>query len=75
MKGKIILIVLLVVFVLIQLIPVNKPEAIEVNKNDLIANNQIPANVEKILKTSCYDCHSNQTVYPWYAYVKKVKAI
>jgi len=19
------------------------------------------------MKTSCYDCHSNHTVYPWYA--------
>ena len=25
--------------------------------------------VQAILKTSCYDCHSNQTDYPWYAYV------
>ena len=22
--------------------------------------------VKELLKTSCYDCHSNQTVYPWY---------
>jgi len=26
--------------------------------------------VLKILKTSCYDCHSNNTKYPWYAYVQ-----
>ncbi|HBR52918.1 MAG TPA: cytochrome C [Flavobacteriaceae bacterium] len=23
--------------------------------------------VAEILKTNCYDCHSNQTQYPWYA--------
>lgn len=28
--------------------------------------------VEAILKTACYDCHSNQTHYPWYAEVAPV---
>jgi hypothetical protein len=26
----------------------------------------VPADVQQILKTSCYDCHSNNTQYPWY---------
>jgi hypothetical protein len=26
-----------------------------------------PENVMKILKRSCYDCHSNETVWPWYS--------
>ena len=26
-------------------------------------------NAEAIAKRSCYDCHSNQTVWPWYAYI------
>lgn len=25
-----------------------------------------PENVHKILKTTCFDCHSNVTRYPWY---------
>ena len=25
-----------------------------------------------ILKTNCYDCHSNHTVYPWYAEIAPV---
>ena len=28
--------------------------------------------VAAILKTSCYDCHSNKTQYPWYAEVAPV---
>jgi hypothetical protein len=28
--------------------------------------------VKKILETSCYDCHSNTTHYPWYAEVMPV---
>lgn len=26
-----------------------------------------PAEVEAILRRSCYDCHSNETKWPWYA--------
>jgi hypothetical protein len=26
--------------------------------------------VQKTLETSCFDCHSNSTVYPWYASVQ-----
>ncbi len=29
-----------------------------------------PANVSTILKTSCYDCHSNNTLYPWYSFIQ-----
>ena len=28
-----------------------------------------PAEVDAILRTSCYDCHSNETVWPWHAKV------
>ena len=26
-------------------------------------------NAEAIAKRACYDCHSNQTVWPWYSYI------
>ena len=32
---------------------------------DLVA----PPEVKQILKNSCYDCHSNQTRWPWYSAV------
>jgi hypothetical protein len=28
-----------------------------------------PVEVMSILRRSCYDCHSNETVWPWYSYV------
>lgn len=31
-----------------------------------------PAHVKAILKASCYDCHSNETVWPWYSKVAPV---
>lgn len=69
---KIILIVLLVVLIIIQFIrPVE-------NKNEEIAQHQItaaypvPDNIMKNLKVSCYDCHSNTTVYPFYWKIQPV---
>ena len=32
----------------------------------------IPAKVQALLKTACYDCHSNNTAYPWYANVEPI---
>jgi hypothetical protein len=32
----------------------------------------VPSDVEKILETSCVDCHSNKTQYPWYAEIQPV---
>jgi signal recognition particle subunit SEC65 len=43
--------------------------------NDLIAANELSQNIAKILKTSCYDCHSKQTVYPWYSNVVPVSCL
>lgn len=30
----------------------------------------VPENVQAALKTSCYDCHSNNTRYPWYSFIQ-----
>ncbi len=31
-----------------------------------------PASIRGIIERACYDCHSNQTKWPWYAYVAPV---
>ena len=35
----------------------------------LEASNDLPGDVKRVLKRSCYDCHSHETVYPWYSNV------
>ena len=30
----------------------------------------VPVKVQQILQKSCYDCHSNNTYYPWYSYLQ-----
>ncbi len=69
---KIILIGIVVIIIGIQFIPANRPANSEDLSQDLITNNQIPENIQKILKNACYDCHSEQTEYRWYAYVAPV---
>ena len=29
----------------------------------------VPPGVREILRTSCYDCHSNETRWPWYSHL------
>ena len=29
----------------------------------------VPSEIDAILRRACYDCHSNETQWPWYSYV------
>jgi len=40
--------------------------------NDISKKYQVPDTVQAILKTSCYDCHSNHTEYPWYNNIQPI---
>jgi uncharacterized membrane protein len=33
----------------------------------------VPSKVQTILQTSCFDCHSNNTKYPWYSYIQPAR--
>ena len=62
--------ILLVAFIVIQFFRPAKNNAEGISSNDISKIYAIPADVQSILKTSCYDCHSNNTVYPWYAEIQ-----
>lgn len=32
----------------------------------------MPKEIHTLLQKKCYDCHSNNTAYPWYSYVQPV---
>ena len=68
-------IVILVALVGIQFIPadVNKQEVI--SSSDIRNVYDVPDNVMNILENSCYDCHSNNTNYPWYSLVQPIRLI
>ena len=61
---------MLAVFILIQFIQPARNKSSEILSTDLTKTFRPPAKVQSILKTACYDCHSNNTNYPWYARVQ-----
>ena len=63
---KILFVLLLLAFVAIQFVPV-------VRSNPPVEDDiRTPKEVDAILRRSCYDCHSNETRWPWYSYVAPV---
>jgi hypothetical protein len=66
---KIIAIVLVIGFIAIQFYRPDRTNPPIVQAETLEATTQVPENIQAILKRSCNDCHSNQTVYPWYSNV------
>jgi hypothetical protein len=68
---KPILLGLLAIFLLAQFIRPAKNLSNDL-ANDISKKYPIPDSVQAILKIACNDCHSNYTVYPWYAEVQPV---
>jgi len=68
---KILLIILAIIvagFITIQFFQPEKNQS-EVTTDAIFFQMQVPETVKKYLVDGCYDCHSNQTRYPWYSRV------
>ena len=64
----------LIIFLLMQLYqPARNKSYVQVNTSEFTTVYQVPKNVETILRTSCYDCHSNNTNYPLYSYIQPAR--
>ncbi len=57
-------------FVGIQFIPANLNQSNETPQEDIIDFYKAPNEVATLLRTSCYDCHSNNTNYQWFNKIK-----
>ena len=66
MIGWLAVLVVAIVLV-IQVIPVERNVSTVPPGQSFERTQKVPANVAAILKVSCYDCHSNNTRYPWYS--------
>lgn len=71
LSTKIIL-AILAVLLIIQVIRPAKNQGEIYTENHISKLVDVPADVDQILKTSCYDCHSNNTHYPWYTNIQPV---
>jgi hypothetical protein len=69
---KYILAALLVILVALQFFGPEAPETREDNPGDLLAVEQVDAEIAGLLRNACYDCHSMETKYPWYAGIAPV---
>jgi hypothetical protein len=67
---KIIVVVLFIGFVVIQFIRPDMTNPPVVAEQTLEASVQVPENVAAILKRSCADCHTNNTIFPWYSKIQ-----
>jgi hypothetical protein len=65
-RTKRILIILVVVLAGLQFIPLDRSNPSE--KGQFAA----PAELERALRRACYDCHSNETRWRWYAWIAPI---
>ncbi len=69
-RTKKILLALLIVFIAIQFIQPAHNKAVQVLPTDFAKVFVVPNNVQSVLQNACYDCHSNNTNYPWYSNIQ-----
>lgn len=62
-RGRRVLVGLVLALVAAQLVPIDRTNP------PVRANVDAPRDVEVILRRACYDCHSNETRWPWYSRV------
>ena len=67
---KKILLGLLLVLLGLQFIRPEKNLSSTTPKTDLLALHPAPAEIRQMLAVGCYDCHSDNTRYPWYAEIQ-----
>ena len=63
---------LLIIFVISQLFSPEKNEGDLSTIPDFISETNPSDEVLKVLKESCFDCHTNRTRYPWYSKITPV---
>jgi hypothetical protein len=70
--AKKILIGLLVIVLLMQVMQPTKNQSDTPSENDISKVYALPAGVHETFVKKCYDCHSNNTQYPWYVHIQPI---
>ena len=61
---------MLIIFIVFQFIQPVRNKSGQVLSTDFKRVYAVPANVQAVLQNACYDCHSNNTSYPWYSNIQ-----
>ena len=71
---KKILIIGLFIFLLMQLYqPARNKDDGDVLPSHIMKLYHVPDSIQVIFAATCYDCHSNNTKYPWYSYIQPAR--
>lgn len=68
--AKIVIVLIGAAFLILQFFQIDKTNPAIVQAETLEAVVAVPADVQEILGRSCNDCHTHNSLYPWYAYVQ-----
>jgi hypothetical protein len=71
MRKKI-LIALVGILIIIQFLQPSKNITEGISENDITHVYQVPETVLNTFKNKCYDCHSQNTAYPWYYSIQPI---
>lgn len=66
------LMIIALALVVIQFFRPEKNISSVVADQDITKHYGVPGKVLAVLQRSCYDCHSNNTVYPWYSNIQPI---
>ena len=66
MKKKIFYL-LIILLVIAQFKRIDKTNPVSVPEEDFFSLVKAPDDIENLIRTSCYDCHSHNSEYPWYS--------
>ena len=72
MRAKYILIATLILFIGIQFIQPVRNTSGQALPQSFLDTFQVNDTVKNLLANSCFDCHSNNTKYPWYTNIQPV---
>ncbi len=72
MKIKIIL-GLILIFAALQVVNPIDTDPKEIDPaNSILSSDEVPDEVKTIIKKACFDCHSNETDWPWYSKIAPI---
>lgn len=71
MKKKVIFSIV-ALLIMMQFFKIDKTNPSSLQEHDFLVMMNAPDNIRQSFKNACYDCHSNQTVYPWYTDVAPI---
>ena len=72
MNKRNILIALVIILIIMQFFSIDKTNPSIDQAKDFLTVENTPTEVAQLFKIACYDCHSNETKYPWYTSVAPI---